>query len=208
MSNALLLMRRRMMMKSDFYYTGYKTIGNPTIVDNILEYTPSYTNGIVSPKLFSPKKDDRWRIHFKMKRNKNDSRWYIVFCILNNDDGNCDNDFIFAIYTQRTDGTLFSIDLNPKDNANGYTMVSVDLDYANDWIDVTLYDNADYYYINVIDAGGNRSTNKERKTTEGTQIYGGYITFGNTNSNLCKYSYDLSSIEVYINDKLWWKPIK
>lgn len=208
MSNALLLMRRRMMMKSDFYYTGYKTIGNPTIVDNILEYTPSYTNGIVSPKLFSPKKDDRWRIHFRMKRDENNQKWYRVFSILNNNYENCDSGFIFSVFCKKSDGTMFVIEFNPKDVKHGYNMVSVGLDYAYDWIDVTLYDDADYCYINVIDAGGNQSTNKEPKTTEGTQIYGGYITFGNTNSNLCKYSYDLSSIEVYINDKLWWKPIK
>ena len=209
MSNALLLMRRAL-MKPDSYYTGYKIIGNPTIVDNILEYTPSYTNGIVFPKLFSPKKDDRWRIHFRMKRYNNAYRWYDVFYILDNDNAETNSNSIisFEMQPQRTDGTLFSFFFNPRDVTHGYNLAKVNIDYNYDWIDVTLYDDAGFCYITLIDAGGNQSTVKEKKTTDGAQIYGGYITFGNTNSNLCRYSYDLSSIEVYINDKLWWKPIK
>lgn len=201
------LMRRRralMAMQESPVY-GYDVIGNPTISGNVL--TPVNGGYIRSKREFSSA--DTWKIQFNVKTT-NGTTGQNVF-MMTDENG----DRIRGVQCQWFYNSTNGLKLNFYLSSDG-----TNWDIASSWGFPNLSANTDYLvqirftgtkYQTKISTDGGTVWSSWNDVASTASIYGsGYLSFGCASGSTPALSgtIDLSKIKVWVNDSIWWQPVK
>lgn len=177
------------------YLSGYDEIGTPSISSGGV-LTPDANSWIRLPVNFNPE-NKPWTIRFRIKRTGTSGFQNLLSgtgILLQCPQGS----LLTKVYLRSTSSGSFDI-------SNGTGTLTVN---SNSWVYMTLeFDGEKYRFGQFTGSGGFTYDSAIQSTTP---IYGNTkVAFGAkaSNTNAVQAQYDLNNIEIWIDGKLWWKPI-